>query len=171
VEYAKVNSIIPVSLPDTGGNVDVFDTSRNFVKRLITNGALNAPWGITMAPSSGFGQFSRDLLVGNFGNGQINVYNPTTGAWIATLMNASGVPVVNQPGLWAIEFGNSSANPHALYFADGIDRALMACSATFRLCPNLALIGLTVLGMLGLLGYAGQRRSINKKISSSVPRG
>ena len=53
------------------GFVDVFDTSGNFVKRPVTRGHLDAPWGMAMAPS-GFGKFSGDLLVGNFGNGRIH---------------------------------------------------------------------------------------------------
>lgn len=164
VEYAKVNSTLPVPLPGNGGYVDVFNTSGTLVKRLISNGALDAPWGITMAPSSGFGQFSGDLLVGNFGNGEINVYNPTTGAWLATLMNASGTPLSNS-GLWAIEFGNSSANPDALYFTAGLDQGTHGLFGDIQAVPEPGALGLTVLGMLGLLGYAGQRRSKTKDVS------
>jgi len=62
------------------GLVDVFDTQGNLVSHLIpAGGALNAPWGLAMAPPN-FGKFSNMLLVGNFGDGKINVYDPATGA-------------------------------------------------------------------------------------------
>ena len=103
------------------GFVDVFDTNGNFVQRLISNGSLNAPWGITMAPA-GFASFSSDLLVGNFGNGQINAFNPTTGNFIGTVSDSEGRPLVND-GLWSLEFGNGNtgSSPTTLYFTAGIN--------------------------------------------------
>jgi uncharacterized protein (TIGR03118 family) len=63
------------------GVVAVFDANGNFLSQLIgPGGQLDDPWGIVMAPA-GFGAFSNDLLVGNFGNGEINAFNPTTGAF------------------------------------------------------------------------------------------
>ena len=62
------------------GYVDVFDTSGHLLRRLISQGALNAPWGLAVAPRH-FGPFSGDLLVGNFGDGAINAYDPRTGAF------------------------------------------------------------------------------------------
>ena len=59
------------------GYVDVFDTSGHLLRRLISQGALNAPWGLAVAPRH-FGPFSGDLLVGNFGDGAINAYDPRT---------------------------------------------------------------------------------------------
>ncbi len=104
------------------GYVDVFDTNGNFLQRLISNvPQLNAPWGITMAPA-GFAFFPNDLLVGNFGNGQINAFNPTTGAFVGTISDSEGRPLVND-NLWAIEFGNGNAgsSPTTLYFTAGIN--------------------------------------------------
>jgi uncharacterized protein (TIGR03118 family) len=60
------------------GYVDVFDTSGTLQQHLIANGKLDAPWAMAIAPN-GFGKYSGDLLVGNFGNGHINVYDPNTG--------------------------------------------------------------------------------------------
>jgi len=57
------------------GFIDVFTTDGVFVQRLVSQGKLNAPWGMALAPSN-FGDFSNDLLVGNFGDGRINAYNP-----------------------------------------------------------------------------------------------
>ena len=87
------------------GLVDVFDADGNLLTHLIpTGGALNAPWGVALAPA-GFGKFANMLLVGNFGDGKINVYDPTTGAMQGTLGNNDGTPIV-VPGLWALQFGN-----------------------------------------------------------------
>jgi uncharacterized protein (TIGR03118 family) len=85
------------------GYVDVFTASGHKITTLISNGALNAPWGLTIAPAS-FGQFAGDLLVGNFGDGKINAYNPTTGAFVGTLNNAAGAPLAID-GLWALRDG------------------------------------------------------------------
>jgi uncharacterized protein (TIGR03118 family) len=71
------------------GFVDVFTNDGALVRRLITRGALNSPWGLALAPA-GFGKFAGMLLVGNFGNGRINVYNPTTGANRGQLQQANG---------------------------------------------------------------------------------
>lgn len=101
------------------GMIDVFDGTGTLVKELIpTGGALNAPWGMALAPS-GFGPYGGDLLVGNFGDGRINVFNPTTGAMIATLTDSSTNMPIHIPGLWGIAFGNGafSTSTTTLYYA------------------------------------------------------
>ncbi|MBV9990737.1 MAG: TIGR03118 family protein [Alphaproteobacteria bacterium] len=85
------------------GYVDVFDLSGNLQTRLVSNGALNAPWGLAIAPSN-FGTFSNALLVGNFGDGKINAYNPTTGDALGTLGNKKG-KALKIDGLWALDPG------------------------------------------------------------------
>jgi len=85
------------------GYVDVFDTGGNLQQRLIANGNLDAPWGMTIAPS-GFGQFANALLVGNFGNGKINAYDPNTGAYLGTLKGTNGKTLVID-GLWSVDAG------------------------------------------------------------------
>jgi uncharacterized protein (TIGR03118 family) len=114
---------------ETGGNddvkgaglgiVDVYDTAGNMVKRLVTGGALNAPWGLAMAPTN-FGDFSNALLVANFGDGKINAYNPTTGALIGTLQKSDHTPIVID-GLWGIAFGNGVNNQptNTLFYTAG----------------------------------------------------
>jgi|SRR5579863_573657 len=99
--------------------VDVFDTSGNLVKHLISGGPLFAPWGLAMAPAN-FGQFSNDLLVGNLFDGHINAFDPSTGAALGWLTDRNGTPI-SIPGLWAIGFGNGkgSGPKNALYFASG----------------------------------------------------
>ena len=120
VAYAEVD-------PQTGdevagehkGYVDVFDTNGHLLRRLISQGALNAPWGLALAPRH-FGPFSGDLLVGNFGDGAINAYDPRTGQFDGTLTNKDGNPIkVN--GLWALRFGNGVfGTPTTLIFTAGI---------------------------------------------------
>jgi hypothetical protein len=106
------------------GIVDVFDTNGNFVTRAITGGNLNAPWGVAIAPT-GFGIFGGDLLVGNFGDGIINAYNPTTFAFQGQLSDATG-KTISYASLWEIAFGQSNAtpagagDPNTLYIAAGL---------------------------------------------------
>jgi uncharacterized protein (TIGR03118 family) len=102
------------------GFVDVFDLNGNFVKRLISMSVLNSPWGLAIAPAN-FGSFSNDLLVGNFGDGRINAFNPSTGALLGTLNDAMGNPITIQ-GLWGLRVGNggNGGDPNSVYFAAGI---------------------------------------------------
>ncbi len=102
------------------GFVDVYDTGGTLLQRLISQGALNSPWGLALAPQ-GFGSFGGDLLVGNFGDGQINVFDPTNGSWIDVLNDTTGHPLA-EPGLWAITFGNGAGAgaTNVLYFTAGI---------------------------------------------------
>jgi uncharacterized protein (TIGR03118 family) len=92
VTYAKQDHAKHDDVPGPGfGFVSVFDTSGNFLRRLVSNGNLNAPWGLALVPDG--------LWVGNFGDGLINVYDPVTGAFIETLMRADGTPL-QFDGLW-----------------------------------------------------------------------
>jgi uncharacterized protein (TIGR03118 family) len=92
VTYAKQDHAREDDVPGPGfGFVNVFDTSGNFLRRLISNGELNAPWGLALVEDG--------LWVGNFGDGRINNYDPVTGAFIETLMTADGTPLEFE-GLW-----------------------------------------------------------------------
>ena len=110
VAYAKQNAARNFVVPGTGrGVVDVYTVNGKLIHHLISNGPaspLNAPWGLAIAPK-GFGPFAGDLLVGNFGNGRINAFNPTTGAHLGVLDNAHGSPIAIA-GLWALRVGNSA---------------------------------------------------------------
>ncbi|SAK74441.1 hypothetical protein AWB77_03327 [Caballeronia fortuita] len=120
VTYAKQDGDAEDDVPGAGqGFVDVFDIDGNLMQRLAANGPLNAPWGIAQAPGN-FGTFSNDILVGNFGDGTINAFDPSSGAFVGQLMNADGTPLV-QRGLWGIAFGNNlNAQPsNTLFFAAG----------------------------------------------------
>jgi uncharacterized protein (TIGR03118 family) len=120
VAYALVDSITGDEVPGPGnGYISKFDTNGNFVTRLVSNGPLNAPWGMALAPAS-FGAFGSSLLVGNFGDGRINSFNATTGAFLGTLNDPLGTPI-SIDGLWAIMFGNGvgGGDTTSLYFTSG----------------------------------------------------
>ena len=88
------------------GFVDLFDTSGNLIKRLVSNGNLNSPWGLAIVDG--------ELWVGNFGDGRINNYDPATGAFLETVSRADGTPLEFN-GLWALlPLGNG------IYFTAGI---------------------------------------------------
>jgi uncharacterized protein (TIGR03118 family) len=101
------------------GFVDVFDTSGNLLQRLEQGMQFNAPWGVTQAPGN-FGTLSNDILVGNFGDGTIHAFDPTSGKFVGTVTNPDGSTFV-QFGLWGLAFGNGlSAQPtNTLFFAAG----------------------------------------------------
>lgn len=99
------------------GVVDVFNNDGKFMQRFATGGTLNAPWGVVQA-SANFGQFSNDLLVGNFGDGTINAYD-TTGKSLGQLVDSNNKPITN-PGLWDMVFGaGGTGDPNTLYFTAG----------------------------------------------------
>jgi uncharacterized protein (TIGR03118 family) len=109
-------------LPNGGkGFVSVFDTNGNFLQRLVSRGLLQAPWGLALAPAN-FGSFSSALLVGNFGNGRINAYDPNTGDFLGQLRDATHKPI-EIDGLLGLAFGNgrTAGDQNALYFAAGPD--------------------------------------------------
>jgi uncharacterized protein (TIGR03118 family) len=103
------------------GYVVEFSTDGQFIKTLVAKGPLNAPWGIQMAPAN-FGQFSNDLLIGNFGDGRVNAFDPQTGKLVGSLTNDSGKPL-EISGLWGLNFGNGAGSgpSNALYFSAGPD--------------------------------------------------
>jgi uncharacterized protein (TIGR03118 family) len=121
VTYAKQDGARHDDVAGPGnGFINVFDTDGDFLLRLTSNGPLNSPWGITLAPDF-FGDYSNTLLVGNFGDDTINAFDPFNGTFLGALQDASGAPIVN-PGLWALQFGNGhdGGDANTLYFTAGI---------------------------------------------------
>lgn len=121
VTYAKQDAAKHDEVEGLGnGYIDIFDLDGNLVKRLVSNGPLDSPWGLTIAPS-GFGNVGGDLLVGNFGDGTIDAFNPTSGAFLGALDGENGDPLVIQ-GLWGLKFGNGGlgGTVNTLYFTAGI---------------------------------------------------
>jgi len=106
------------------GFVSVFDTDGNLIQHFAQHGHLSSPWGVALAPDN-FGQFAKDILIGNFGDGTINAYDPVDGHWVGTLSDAAGKPIIN-PGLWSVTFsGPQGANalgsePDTLYITAGL---------------------------------------------------
>jgi uncharacterized protein (TIGR03118 family) len=85
------------------GFVDVFSTTGHKLSTLVSGGPLNAPWGLTIAPAD-FGQFKGALLVGNFGDGTINAFDPTTGKFLGRVTSRGNAPITID-GLWALRSG------------------------------------------------------------------
>jgi uncharacterized protein (TIGR03118 family) len=108
VTYAKQDAALHDDVAGQGhGFVDVFTNDGALISRLASHGQLNSPWGLALAPA-GFGGFGGALLVGNFGDGHINAYNPDTGTHLGQLRGPGGHPIVID-GLWALRFGNGNA--------------------------------------------------------------
>lgn len=123
VAYAQVDPATGDEVTGAGlGQVDVFSADGALERRLIAPGReLNAPWGLAVAPA-GFGDLSGALLVGNFGDGRINAFDPATGDFLGPLTDASGA-AIEIDGLWGIQFGNGvqSQPVNTLFFAAGIE--------------------------------------------------
>jgi uncharacterized protein (TIGR03118 family) len=121
VAYAKQDAAAEDEIAGPAlGFVDVYSTSGQLLRHLIQRGQLNAPWGLVLAPA-GFGRFSGALLVGNFGDGRINAYDPDTGEFLGRLRHEDGSPIEIE-GLWALRFGNGvTGTPTTLLFTAGID--------------------------------------------------
>jgi uncharacterized protein (TIGR03118 family) len=93
------------------GFVDEFDTSGNLVERVAQHGQLNAPWGLASAPDT-FGRFGGDLLVGNFGDGEINAYAELPNGHFEHRgeLRSSDGGILRIDGLWALQFGMGAPN-------------------------------------------------------------
>jgi hypothetical protein len=101
------------------GIVDIFDLEGNFVERYAQGGSLNSPWGVVQA-SNNFGQFSDDILIGNFGDGTINAFDPATGNFLGQLKDQTGTTITNA-SLWALVFGaGGTGEVDTLYFTAGL---------------------------------------------------
>jgi uncharacterized protein (TIGR03118 family) len=118
VTYAKQNAEKHDDVAGKGnGLVDVFDTDGHLLRRLATGGHLNSPWGVARA-SFAFGRFSGDILVGNFGDGRINVFS-SDGKSLGQLSDQNGKPLVID-GLWTLTLGGGAkSSSDSLFFTAG----------------------------------------------------
>ena len=118
VTYAKQNAQQHDDVAGKGnGFVDVFDTDGHLLRRFASRGPLNSPWGIARA-SFAFGRFSGLILIGNFGDGRINVFD-SRGQFVDQLKDSRGKPLVID-GLWALTLGGGAkSSPDTLYFTAG----------------------------------------------------
>jgi uncharacterized protein (TIGR03118 family) len=119
------------------GYVDAFDFNGNLLNRFASAGALNAPWGIAVAPA-GFGSLAGDVLIGNFGDGTVNIFTPN-GTSVATSVGAlmvSNGGALSIPGLWSLAFGNGDPDKpsttlfYTAGFANQTDGVFGSISAT-----------------------------------------
>jgi uncharacterized protein (TIGR03118 family) len=124
VAYALRSSTGPTVAPGNG-LVNIFDTSGNFVSHAVpTGGNLNAPWGVAIAPPT-FGPFGGDLLIGNFGDGIINAYDPKTFAFLGQLADPTG-KTLTYASLWELFVGLTApsstfaGNLNTLYITAGL---------------------------------------------------
>jgi uncharacterized protein (TIGR03118 family) len=120
VSYAKLKA--PDDMDDQAGSgngyVDVFNPDGTLVQRFASQGSLNSPWAIVRVPA-GFGLPLHSVLIGNFGDGRINIFD-STGVFTGQLQN-NGMPVIID-GLWALDFPINeypTADPNKLYFTAG----------------------------------------------------
>jgi uncharacterized protein (TIGR03118 family) len=103
------------------GFVDVFSPNGDLLQRFVSRGKLDSPWAVTLAPST-FGAFGGDILVGNFGDGRIDAFDPSTGEQVGQLSSAVGGPITID-GLWGLRFAPATpgAGPNTLFFTAGIN--------------------------------------------------
>lgn len=145
------------------GIVSVFDLNGQFVRRFASGGPLNAPWGLAMAPM-GFGDFGGNVIVGNFGDGMLNVYD-VSGNFVDSLRGWDGDPI-SIDGLWGIGFGNGAAAGSStdLFFAAGIDDEAHGLFGRLTAVP-VPEPGTTTAGaaLLGLCAVALLRRSAARR--------
>jgi uncharacterized protein (TIGR03118 family) len=120
VAYAKQDGARADSVPGPGlGFVDVYDTDGNLLRRFAGGGPLNSPWGLARAPSS-WGRFAGRIVIGNFGDGNLNVYDDN-GVFLGHPLKADGQPLVI-PGLWALAPGGGTAStPESMYYTSAPD--------------------------------------------------
>jgi uncharacterized protein (TIGR03118 family) len=122
VTYAQQKETRSDDVPGAGhGFIDIYDTEGRLVIRFASQGPLNSPWGLALAPAD-FGSFGGALLVGNNGDGRINAYDPRSRTFLGRLADANGIPIAI-PNLWALKFGNGHEGGDALtlFFAAGVD--------------------------------------------------
>lgn len=171
VEYAPAGRAAQIAATAGEGAVAIFAPDGTFIRQVtgvdLVNGKLAAPWGVTLAPSN-FGPFSGDLLVGNFAygtvngvvnpaGGEINAFDPNTGAFLGTLDS-----VAAWEGLWSLYFGNgdSGGSPDILYFTTGLNSEMDGLFGAVSVVPEPSALSLLVAGLafLGLWRYGWRPR-------------
>lgn len=134
------------------GYVDAFSLDGTFERRLVSvGGQVNSPWGLDIAPAS-FGSLAGDLLVGNFGDGTISAFDPSTGVFEGQLLGPGGVPIV-EGDLWALINGNDAAagSSQDVYFTAGVQDESQGLFGAISAAPEpdawaLMLVGFGVMG-------------------------
>lgn len=167
VTYALKNTATGKDQAGAGnGFVDVFNTAGVLQRRLVSQGVLNSPWGVTIAPSS-FGTFGNAVLVGNFGDGRISGFDATTGAFLGQITDVNGAPIINS-GLWGITFGNggNGGSTSTLYFAAGINNEQdgLFGSLSVLTTPEPGSFALMGAGLLVVVAAGARRRKVRETL-------
>ncbi len=146
------------------GFVDKFSLNGDLIERVAAGGTLNAPWGMAIAPSS-FGAMAGDLLVGNFGDGHINIYDSSTHKFLGQVLDANNQPVVID-GLWAISPGNdgSGGSSHLLYFTAGPNDETHGLFGVLTPVPEPSEYAMMLAG-LGVIALLIRRRTVHGRFS------
>lgn len=148
VAFSEVGSNgLPV-IQQGDGFIATYNLSTDTWSTLTSGGTLDVPWGMALAPSQ-FGAFSNDLLIGNFGDGGINAFNPMTGAFVGTLDGPNGLPLTND-FLWSLYFGNGAKglSSNTLYFTAGIDNQTQGLLGEINPTPEPTTLWLLGSGLL-----------------------
>jgi len=107
------------------GVVDEYSADGHLISRIASGGALDAPWGLAIAPRS-WRSAAGSLLVGNFGDGRINIIRNEGRHYAHQItgqvrVRSTGKPFA-EPGLWALERGTATnGGTDALWFTAGIN--------------------------------------------------
>ncbi|MDD5324509.1 MAG: TIGR03118 family protein [Polaromonas sp.] len=162
VTYALQDANKQDEIPGAGaGIVNSFDLNGNLIRRVASQGTLNAPWGLAIAPGS-FGAMAGALLVGNFGDGRISAFDLLNNdAYLGQLLDASNQPLAID-GLWAISPGNdgSAGSRQMLYFTAGPDGETHGLFGVLSAVPEPATHALMLAALVALMGVvAGRRRA------------
>jgi uncharacterized protein (TIGR03118 family) len=157
VTFALQDAAKHDDVPGTGF-IETFTPGANSFKLLTADSHLSSPWGMVIAPAS-FPQFAGDLLVGNFGDGTINSFDPNTGAFLGTLMGTNGQPLVIE-GLWALTVGSGSATAPAsrIFFTAGPNDESDGIFGTIDAVPEPTSLALFLVCGAGLLWF--RRRKV-----------
>ncbi len=173
VTYAKQAANQFDDLPGPGnGFVSSFDLNGSFLGRIASQSVLNSPWGLAIAPAS-LGVLAGDLLVGNFGDGRINVYDLSNNSLVGQLMDSGGSPLAID-GLWALTVGNdgNGGSSNNLYFTAGPSNESHGLFGMIQSVPEPGVMALTGLGVISVfLAGAKFRRSRRRRRKSGTVAG
>jgi uncharacterized protein (TIGR03118 family) len=105
------------------GFVAAFSPAGALLTHVALRGPFHSPWGVALAPGD-FGPMSNAILISNnIPRGQIDAFDPKTGAFLGSLRDAHG-KAIEIDDIWAIQFGQggmagANGNPNQLFFTAG----------------------------------------------------